>query len=426
MRKHFFSSFGIIVAAGIGLAVLGVAFAVPAQQPAGSAKAAPQSNTGAQVAGEAWREKLVAANTRFGFKLFSEIRKRDANENIFISPASLALALAMTYNGAGGQTGQAIAKTLELQQLSLQQVNLGNAALKASLANLDAKVHLAIANSLWGRQGEPFKPEFIKRTQDFYGAQVRNVDFGAPNAPDIINRWVKQSTNSKIDKILEKNDIDASTIAVLINAIYFHADWMVPFAKEKTQARPFTLSDGSQKQHPMMFQKVDYASYYKNEMFQAIGLPYGEGRLSMYIFLPHQGVSLKTFYENLNAQNWEKWMSEFQTQEKGVILGLPRFHVEYEIDLKESLKALGMEKVFDAGADFTEITPQGFAISKIKHKTFLDVSEEGTEAAGVTAVGGTRGGGPDITMIVDRPFFCAIRDEETGTILFMGSIVDPK
>jgi serine protease inhibitor len=426
MRKHFFSSFGIIVAAGMGLAILGVAFAVPAQQPAGSAAAAPQSNTGAQAAGEAWRGQLVAANTRFGFKLFSEIRKRDANQNIFISPASLALALAMTYNGAGGQTGQAIAKTLELQQLSLQQVNLGNAALKASLANLDAKVNLAIANSLWGRQGEPFKPEFIKRTQDFYGAQVRNVDFGAPNAPDVINRWVKQSTNSKIDKILEKNDIDASTIAVLINAIYFHADWMVPFAKEKTQARPFTLSDGSQKQHPMMFQKVDYASYYKNEMFQAIGLPYGEGRLSMYIFLPHQGVSLKTFYENLNAQNWEKWMNQFRTEEKGVILGLPRFHVEYEIDLKESLKALGMEKVFDAGADFTEITPQGFAISKIKHKTFLDVSEEGTEAAGVTAVGGTRGGVPDITMIVDRPFFCAIRDEETGTILFMGSIVDPK
>lgn len=409
-----------MVAAGIGLAVLGVAGAVPAQQPAGSGAAAPQA------AGEAWNRQLVAANTRFGFKLFSEIRKRDANQNIFISPASLALALAMTYNGAGGQTGQAIAKTLELQQLSLQQVNLGNAALKASLANLDAKVHLAIANSLWGRQGEPFKPEFIKRTQDFYGAQVRNVDFGAPNAPDVINRWVKQSTNSKIDKILEKNDIDSSTIAVLINAIYFHGDWMVPFAKEKTQERPFTLSDGSQKQHPMMFQKVDYASYYKNEMFQAIGLPYGEGRLSMYIFLPHQGVSLKSFYESLNAQNWEKWMNQFRTEEKGVFLGLPRFHVEYEIDLKESLKALGMEKVFDAGADFTEITPQGFAISKIKHKTFLDVSEEGTEAAGVTAVGGTRGGEPDITMIVDRPFFCAIRDEETGTILFMGSIVEPK
>ena len=176
----------------------------------------------------------------------------------------------------------------------------------------------------------------------------------------------------------------------------------------------------------MMFQKVDYASYYKYEMFQAIGLPYGEGRLTMYIFLPHPGVSLKTFYESLNATTWEKWLNEFETEEKGVILGLPRFHVEYEIDLKDSLKALGMEKVFDAGADFTEITPQGFAISKIKHKTFLDVSEEGTEAAGVTAIGGTRGGNPDITMIVDRPFFCAIRDEETGTVLFMGSIVEPK
>lgn len=380
----------------------------------------------AQAASETTLSRLVAANTRFGFKLFSAIRQQDANKNIFISPASVAIALAVTYNGAKGSTEQAIANTLELQGMSLSELNQGNAALTSTFASLDRKVQLAIANSLWGKPGEPFQPDFIQRAVNFYGARVSNVDFGDSNTLEIVNGWVRQSTNGKIDKILHREDINSSTVAVLLDAIYFRGAWTLPFLKAKTQNRPFHLLSGDRKQHPMMFQEAQYVSYYQNEIFQAVALPYGEGRLSMYIFLPKPDVSLKTFYETLTAENWQQWIDQFYIEERGVFVGLPRFKIEYEVDLVNPLKSLGMESAFNPGADFTGMSVRGFEITKVKHKTFLDVNEEGTEAAGVTAVTVSRGGKPDISMIVDRPFFCAIQDSETGLILFMGAIVEPE
>ncbi len=392
--------------------------AMPRQQPA--------KNAIAQAASQAALNRLVAANTRFAFKLFSAIRQQDANKNIFISPASVAIALAVTYNGARGSTEQAIANTLELQGMSLPELNQANAALLSTFTSLEGKVQLSIANSLWGKSGEPFQPEFIQRARDFYGARVSNVDFGDFKTLEIVNGWVRQSTNGKIDKILHREDVSSSTVAVLIDAIYFQAAWTMPFSKARTQPRPFNLLNGTQKQHFMMFQEAQYVSYYQNELFQAVALPYGEGRLSLYIFLPNPNVNLKTFYENLTAENWQQWLDQFQIEERGVLVGLPRFEIEYEIDLVNPLKSLGMETAFNPGADFTGMTARGIEISKVKHKTFLDVNEEGTEAAGVTAVGASRGGKPDISMIVDRPFFCAIQDSETGLILFMGAIVDPE
>ena len=371
--------------------------------------------------------KLIEANTRFSFKLFSEILKQQGNENIFISPASIAIALSITYNGSSGQTQQAIAQTLQLQGISLQEVNQANAALKASLANPDPKVQLSIANSLWAKDGEPLKPEFMQKIHKFYGAEAKNINFGDPTVVSIINDWVKQSTNGKIDKIIDR--VEPDSVFVLLNAIHFLGTWTYPFPKHATQERPFTLLNGTQKLQPLMLRQIYGAKYYENDMFQAISLPYGEKRLSMYIFLPNKGVSLTKFYENMNAENWEKWMSEFNAKKQNydepqiVYIGLPRFKLEYEIDLENPLKALGMEVAFSKGADFSAMTPLPLWISLIKHKTFVEVNEEGTEAAAVTAGGGTRGG---VAMIVDRPFFCAIRDDLTGAILFMGSIVEPK
>ncbi|MCL1473613.1 serpin family protein [Argonema antarcticum] len=370
--------------------------------------------------------KLIEANTRFSFKLFSEILKKEGNENIFISPASIAIALSITYNGASGKTQQAIAQTLELQGISLQEVNQANAALKASLINPDPKVQLTIANSLWAKDGEPLKPEFIRKIHELYGSKVQNLNFSDPTVVSIINDWVKQSSNGKIDKIIDS--IEPDSVFVLLNAIHFLGTWTYPFPKQATQERQFTLLNGTQKLHPLMFQQISGAKYYENDMFQAISLPYGEKRFSMYIFLPKKGVRIKTFYESLNAENWEKWMTEFNDKAENydepqiVFIGLPRFKLEYEIDLENPLKALGMEVAFSKGADFSAMSPLPLWISFIKHKTFVEVNEEGTEAAAVTAGGGTRGGG---AMIVDRPFFCAIRDDRTGAILFMGSIVDP-
>jgi serpin B len=178
----------------------------------------------------------------------------------------------------------------------------------------------------------------------------------------------------------------------------------------------------------MMSQEISGVAYYENDIFQAVELPYGEGRLRMCIFLPNQGISLKTFYERLNVENWKKWMNQLNNYQgdrsEGILIGLPRLNLEYSIELKDTLKALGMEEAFGDSADFSAMTPSRLWIDKVKHKSFVEVNEEGTEAAAVTQVGGTRGGGR--MMLVNRPFFFAIRDNQTNTILFMGSIVEPK
>jgi serpin B len=371
--------------------------------------------------------KLVAANTKFGFKLFEEILKQDSSKNIFVSPSSVAIALAMTYNGASGQTQQAMAKTLELQGMSLQQINAANATLKATLENPDPKVQLSIANSLWARAGVSFKQDFLQRNQNFYQALVTNLDFSSPNAPIVINNWVKQSTGGKIEQIVET--ITSDQVLFLINAIYFKGKWTQEFNKKQTAEYPFYLAAGRQKQHLMMSQSSEYR-YYENEKFQAVSLPYGENeRLSLYIFLPVKNSSLSTLYKTLNAQNWEKWMTRFRSR-KGFIR-LPRFKMQYDIELKDALAALGMGVAFsDNNANFSGMSDSKLSIDEVKHETFVEVNEEGTEAAAVTSVVMVGVSAVSLLeepfqMIVDRPFFCAIRDNQTGTVLFMGSIVNP-
>jgi len=331
----------------------------------------------------------------------------------------------MTYNGASGSTQQAMAKTLELQGMSLSEINSGYAALlKQILENADAKVQLKIANSLWANQEVKFQPDFLQRTEDFYQAKVSNLNFKNPTAINNINDWVKDNTAGKINKIVEK--IEPNQVLFLINAIYFKGNWTNEFDKNQTAEYPFYITSGKQKKHQMMSQEGDY-KYYENQQFQAVSLPYGkDGKVSFYIFLPKENSNLKAFSQSLNVENWEKWMTQFNKQ-KGFIR-LPRFKTEYDISLNNSLKALGMEEAFSNKANFSGMG-QNFAISQVKHKTFLEVNEEGTEAAATTSVGivatSLRPEPEPFRMIVDRPFFCAIRDNQTGSILFMGSIVEP-
>jgi len=371
--------------------------------------------------------RLIAANTQFGFKLFDQLAKQDAGKNIFVSPSSVALALAMIYNGASGETQQAMAKALELNGMSLPEVNQANAALQTMLAGADPKVQLTIANSLWARKDITFKPEFIKRTKDYFSAEVASLDFGSPNAPITINNWVNQKTNGKISKIVESLPSDA--ILYLLNAIYFKGNWSVQFDKAKTKDGQFMLSSGAKKKHPMMSQTGRY-KYYENKTFQAIALPYGAGRMSLYVFLPAKDANLQTFLAGLNAANWESWMPQFRSVEGSIVL--PRFKLEYEIVLNNALKALGMEAAFDPQrANFAEMYAKSASanvfIGEVKHKTFVEVNEEGTEAAAVTSGGmHLTSYTPPFNMVVDRPFFGAIRDNQTGTILFMGAIVEPK
>lgn len=370
--------------------------------------------------------KLVDANTRFGFKLFQEVLKQDSNKNVFVSPTSVAIALSMTYNGAGGETQQAIASALQLQGMSLQDINQANNALKTSLENADPAVQMSIANSLWAKQGISFKPEFMQQNQQFYGAKVTELDFRNPDSVNVINSWVKENTKGKIDTIVDK--LKPDDVLFLINAIYFKGNWTKPFDKSQTTNRPFNLSNDSQKQQPIMSQSGKYR-YYENDSFQAVSLPYGKGRMSLYVFLPNQTKTLDTFQQQLNSDTWQQWMNQFAMRQGSV--QLPRFKFDYNIKLNKALKSLGMEKAFSPGADFSNMTSASVAINEVKHKTFVEVNEEGTEAAATTSVGmaltsARMPAEEPFKMVVDRPFFCAIRDNQTGTILFMGSIKDPK
>lgn len=434
MSKCGWSPLGVLIAISTALGGVycntrplswtGLAYA---QQLAPASAASYDSTSKSQITNEAvLDERLVAANTRFSLKLFSQLLKQDSDRNIFISPSSVALALAMVHNGANGETQKAIASTLELQGLSLQEINQANAGLQTTLSNPELGVELSIANSLWAKSGQSFKREFLQRIQNFYQVELQELNFSEPTASSTINTWVKRSTNEKIQQIVERNDLGANTVFVLLDAIYFLGNWQYPFPKQATREHSFTLPNGTQKQHPMMFQQL-HVPFYQNELFQAISLPYGTGRLSMCIFLPQQGTNLQTFYQHLNSQNWEKWINQFNNEQgdlsEDVLVGLPRFRLEYSVELKDALKALGMEVAFGKDADFSGMTPSHLWIDKIKHKTLVDVNEEGTVAAAVTEAGGTRGG---YEMIVDRPFFFTIRDNQTGTILFMGSMVEPK
>jgi len=370
--------------------------------------------------------RLTAANTRFGFKLFDQLAKSDAGKNIFVSPSSVAFTLAMIYNGASGETQQGMATALELQGMSLPEINQANAALRTMLVSADPKVQLNIANSLWARKGLVFKPEFMKRNQEFYAAEISDLDFAAPSAPQTINNWVNQKTNGKINKIVDR--IPGDAVLYLLNAIYFKGVWTAPFDKTKIKDGQFTLLSGAKKKIPLMSQNGRF-QYYENAKFQAISLPYGAGRMSMYVFLPAKNSNLKTFQAELSATNFESWTSQLRSTEGNIVL--PRFKLEYEIVLNNTLKALGVEAAFDPqranfGEMYAKSSSANVFIGEVKHKTFVEVNEEGTEAAAVTS-GGMKATSfvPPFKMAVDHPFFCAIRDNQTGTILFMGSIVEP-
>jgi len=363
--------------------------------------------------------EIVSANTEFGFNLFEKLSGGNPEENIFISPTSIAIALEMTYNGALEETQKAMAEALSLQGMNLQEVNQANAQLMSSLEGLD-DVQLDIANSLWARKGEKFKPDFMKRNQEFYKAYIEALDFADPDALSIINDWVKKETGGKIEDMVD--ELDHSIILLLINAVYFRGTWMAEFNKEATRDGEFTLLDGSKKIVPMMIARSNHYRSCWGDDFRAVALPYGDEKVSMYIFLPAENSNLEEFCKELNAGNWEGWMSEFKKYGEATV-SLPKFKMEYEIALNKALVELGMGVAFDSSkANFGGICEGDCWIDEVRHKTSVDVNEEGTEASAATIVKMKRGAPP---LIVNRPFFCAIRDDTTGAMLFMGCIVDP-
>ena len=367
---------------------------------------------------------IVSSDNNFGLKLFREVIKEQSDTNVFISPLSVSMALGMTYNGAAGSTREAMQNTLELNGMSIDEINESYKSLIKLLTGLDSKVKFQIANSIWYRLGWHFEDDFIDINKQYFNALVKGLDFNdVVTSERIINQWVEDNTNGKIKTILN-NDIDGNTVMFLINAIYFKGTWTYEFDKKLTKDDVFNLSDGTQTKCKMM-EKEGTIKYFDNEDFQAIDMPYGDGLYSMTVFLPRQGKDINTLIGKFNNENWTKWINSFK--KKNVYLQFPKFKLEYKITLNDALKSLGMAIAFNDLADFTNMyKPGGLFISKVKHKTYVAVDEEGTEAAAVTSVGIKFDSFPQkIFMKVNRPFIFAIRENHSQTILFIGKLIKP-
>lgn len=369
-------------------------------------------------------KKVVSSSDEFGIKLFKKINEVEGEKNIFISPLSVSMALGMALNGASGTTYNAMQSVLELNSLTKEEINQAYNSLTALLTQVDQKVKFQIANSIWYKNNMQFEKEFIDINKKYFNAEVAGLNFEDPNSVNVINNWVNVNTNGKIDKIVELIPQDA--IMYLINAIYFKGIWKYEFDKTNTREDLFNLANGDKVNCQMMAQQNEKFSYYGNPNFQAIDLPYGDGDFSMTIILPNYDKTTDEIIDQLNIENWNSWLSNFSEQTG--ILQLPKFKLENEYKLNDILAALGMEIAFSANADFTNLyKPGGVFISEVRHKTFVDVNEEGTEAAAVTSVEFSRTsvGGDGFFMRVDRPFIFAMREKNSGSFLFMGKIINP-
>ncbi len=371
-------------------------------------------------------QDLVAADNRFAFKLFREVvAQSDPDKNIFISPMSIAMALGMTYNGARGSTRDSMQAVLELQGMDIQAVNESYQSLIALLRELDPKVEFAIANSIWYRNGLPVEQPFIDLNRSYFAAEVSALDFSAPSAAPTINQWVSENTGGRIDEIVE-SPIDPDLVMFLINAIYFKGDWAYQFDRAKTSDAPFRRKDGSTSTVDLMDSGEEMPLWLAYDGSNQIGeLRYGGGPWRMTIVLPTAHDALPTVLDGLDEAQWNSWTASLDSTDMSVML--PKFTMEYESSLKDVLGALGMGIAFEPGlADLSGIggQPGDLYIDQVKHKTFLEINEEGTEAAAATSVGIRTVSLPP-SFRVDRPFFFVIREALSGSILFMGRIMDP-
>ena len=371
------------------------------------------------------KEKLVSAHIKFGFKLFSTLARQNSEQNIAVSPVSLALALSMLYNGTSGTTRQEISSALGMKGVNLNAFNHANKTLEKSLETNDYCGKLAIANSLWTRQGFPFRYQFLKTNQEYYQAQITNLNFESSESVGIINRWVKDKTLEKIPQIIEQ--ISHDDVLFLINAIYFQGIWQVEFDPHLTTQQPFYLSNDRVIKFPLMSREGKYR-YFETSEFQAVSLPYTGERFSLEVFLPRPDKNLKDLVSQLTVGQWKKWMGQFREQQGQ--LKLPRFSLSYEVDMEKALMSLGMSTMFErSSANFSELTSRQVYVNRMRHKTLVEINEKGTQSAVTSPIRArvTSVFLPEeqFTMIVNRPFLCTIRDHKTNAIIFVGVVKEP-
>lgn len=368
-------------------------------------------------------QKTVSSSNDFAFRSFAELSREAQEDNIFISPLSISMALTMTYNGADVETKEAIRQALGLELSSDEEINKSFKDLAVLLQGIDKKVIFTSANSLWHSNMVRLQGPFVQTNKTYFDATVQGLDFASPAAVDQINNWVKNKTNDKIDKIIE--EIRRDQVLFLINAIYFKGTWTYPFDKSLTKPGQFQLENGSSITHDFMSMKKGEYLHYRDNSVDMIDLPYGNEQYSMTIVMPSGDNKVQDIIPLLNPTSLNTWLA--QGQKIGKELQMPKFKMEYEKQLNAMLIKLGMGVAFTGGANFSRMIEghSNLAISEVKHKTFVEVNEEGTEAAAVTSVGIELTSMPSAYR-VDRPFVFMIREKSSGAILFIGKLMQPK
>jgi len=362
---------------------------------------------------------VVSSSNRFAFDLLEALNTGQEDENLFVSPLSVSMALGMTMNGAASTTFDQMRATLGFDGLSREQVNAAYRDLLDLFLGLDRNVEATIGNSVWYREGFPVHPEFLDDVTSAFAAHVEAVDFADPATVDLINAWVRNATRSRIDGIVER--IDPLDRMFLVNAIYFNGRWREPFDPAMTGHDTFRGSDGPVPVE--MMRRIGSFRFLQRADLSAVDLPYGNGAFSMTILLPAEDGDVNELLRALDAETWSQIVSGFGMGTLAV--SIPRFRLEYDESLVRPLRSMGMVAPFSGEADFSRMSPEeGLRISEVRHRTFVQVDEAGTEAAAATGVTvGVVSAPPSFR--VDRPFLVAIRERFSGTLLFLGKVMAP-
>jgi serine protease inhibitor len=358
-------------------------------------------------------------SNKFAFKLFKKIQKSEP-ENTFISPLSVSSALAMTLNGAEGETQQSILNTIDYGDFSAAEVNDAYKQLTSLLKTTDRKIELGLANSVWYTDNLHVQNTFANVVRDFYDGTVQGLDFNNGDASkQIINSWVEQKTHDRIKNLIE--EIANDQVMFLVNAIYFKGDWTYKFDKSKTKSSNFATPSGNITTD-LMFSEGSTVNFYSDDNLQLVDIPYGNEQFSFTLLMPHQAADVKSLIDKLNPEDLSYWLS--QSREISARLELPKFKMEWKLDLKQKLAEMGMN-MYGFPNLFEEDVP--LAISSVVHQSFVEVNEEGSEAAAATVVSVVLTSAPaePTTITIDKSFVFMIREKHTGIILFIGQLIDP-
>jgi serine protease inhibitor len=369
--------------------------------------------------------KIAAGTNRFAFNFFNNLKEtQPAEENLFVSPLSLHMALGMLLNGAEAETADQILKTLKMEGVSLNELGEAYHTLISELPLADSKVTLGLANSMWYRSEFQVETDFKNVLRNTFQADITGLPFDNA-AKEKINLWAAEKTNGKIKQVIDQ--IKPEQVLFLLNALYFKGDWKVQFDAKNTLPTAFKLENGTNKEVQMMYAKSGFRAA-AGDKYNAIELPYANGQFNMTLLIPQGQNTVGSVISGLTEQDWTDLQS-FRLKEKTVQVGLPRFTLSYTARLNDVLKQMGITRVFGSQAQLGKISrTSDLFVDFVKQDTYLAVDEKGTEAAAVTSIGiGLTSAGPEeARFICDRPFVLVISEKTSNTILFMGRVMNPE